>query len=243
MRTRVRTGVAVVVTAGVLGAAGSAASAGATYSWTVQPSFTVAGPTTLAAVTAFNRADAWAVGARTAADGSAQTPLAAHWDGTRWTPVPSPGAGGLNDVAGTGRADVWAVGGTADGASSTIQRWNGTTWTAVPHVAATADSPLTLTAVTAISGRDAWAVGFRGVLDASSGHTQHWDGRTWREVPVPTPAGAVLSLLTSVSDAGPYAVWASGLALTENGFSPYFVRWDGARAGVTSTAISSPSRR
>jgi hypothetical protein len=198
----------------------------ATTTWTVMSGPAVAGPNTLAAVTAFGPADAWAVGGR----GSGS--LTAHWNGRRWAEVRSPGAGSLSDVAGTGRADVWAVGGTADGTASVIQRWNGARWTAFPHVAATAASPLSLAGVAAIRPADAWAVGFRGTLDQAVPHTQHWDGRAWHEVPVPAPGGAALSFLTSVAGSGPSGVWAAGVALDERGFSPYFVKWDGVRWSI-----------
>ena len=60
--------------------------------------------------------------------------LILHWDGSRWSQVPSPNvSGGANQLFGItaiSANDIWAVG-TAGGAPLAM-RWNGSDWSVVP---------------------------------------------------------------------------------------------------------------
>jgi hypothetical protein len=77
--------------------------------------------------------------------------------------------------------DGWAVGDIQPKASGLtyplIEHWDGVRWTLAPspHVNNGIDGGLS--GVTAVSTRDAWAVG--GTL------IEHWDGRRWRVVQNP----------------------------------------------------------
>jgi len=80
--------------------------------------------------------DAWVVGGQ--ASGSVgQSTLAAHWDGTQWTIVPSPNAtsnDALGAVSAISSTDVWAAGcgicGSDAGQGSIIvEHWDGSQWT------------------------------------------------------------------------------------------------------------------
>ena len=66
----------------------------------------------LTTVSAISAIDIWTVGAYVLANGNTQN-LVEHWNGTRWSVVPSPNVGG-NDFLGASAAvsanDVWAVG-------------------------------------------------------------------------------------------------------------------------------------
>src|SRR3954470_5097868 len=87
-------------------------------------------------VAAVSANDAWAVGAADDLD-SGHT-LAAHWNGTKWTviPTPSPGSFGVLDgAAAVAPDDVWAVGYYFVGGNFTplTIHWDGANWTEVPN--------------------------------------------------------------------------------------------------------------
>src|SRR5512135_2821947 len=97
--------------------------------------------------------DVWAVGDNTG-------PLIEHWDGTKWSLVPTPSAaaaGTLNAVTATAANDVWAVG--FAGGSNLVMHFDGTSWSVAP-------APLVrnshLSGVSAMSSTDVWAVGSAG---------------------------------------------------------------------------------
>jgi hypothetical protein len=94
----------------------------------------------LTSVSAVTANDVWAVGRYGNHDGGPpdQT-LIEHWNGGRWTVVPSPNPGGpsvdndLWGVAARGSNDVWAVGGVGaflnpQFSSPVSLHWNGSTW-------------------------------------------------------------------------------------------------------------------
>jgi len=126
----------------------------------------------LKGVTAVAHDDVWAVGdsIKSAIDGvSTSKTLIEHFDGTRWSVVPSPNVGAGNNVL-TGVAahaanDVWAVGYDDDHSGSIPVRktvwmhWDGARWSVVPSPnSGTGDN--TLLGVIAPAGTtDAWAWG------------------------------------------------------------------------------------
>jgi hypothetical protein len=94
--------------------------------------------------------------------------LIEHWDGHVWSIVPS-ARPSVNDlvvatlygVASTSATDVWAVGeystGAANSAFTLIEHWNGVRWSIVPDPATHGQA--VLWQVSAVSSKDAWAVG------------------------------------------------------------------------------------
>ena len=91
----------------------------------------------LAGVATVSNSSAWAVGY--AGRSSAPRVLMLHWNGTAWSLVTLPNAGGegsqLFGVAALSAGDVWAVGHTqeSDGAILTLgEHFNGTAWSIVP---------------------------------------------------------------------------------------------------------------
>lgn len=82
--------------------------------WTAVPSPSPgAGLNFLTGIDGISPTDAWAVGTDSNADGSSEQSLILHWDGTAWTPVATPSAGGtdfLSSVAANASAGTWAVG-------------------------------------------------------------------------------------------------------------------------------------
>lgn len=165
-------------------------------------------------LTALSSTDIWAVGSQERS-GSPQG-LILHWDGRGWRQIalpPDAQAGILQfaDVAASGPHDVWALG---SGDSIEVQRrphlvhWDGTTWRQTPLPDEQND--LNLYRIAAISPGDAWAVGERGIqgLTDLAAIALHWDGQTWREVPVPDVGR--YPRLFSVSARATNDVWAVG---------------------------------
>ncbi|HZD86451.1 MAG TPA: hypothetical protein VE088_00420 [Gaiellaceae bacterium] len=149
--------------------------------------------------------DLWAVGSYFFRAGRRHThhTLVVHWDGRRWTQVPSPSPGGnsrtslLNDVTAGSASDVWAVGRyVRHGNQPLVEHWDGTRWSVVSFPGSGG-----LSGVTALSSDDAWAVG-----ETSVGH---WDGSAWSAEGTPG-SNDLLNELAAVS---PSDIWAVGLRL------------------------------
>src|SRR6202035_2512430 len=84
--------------------------------------------TTLGSVTCTTASNCWAVGTESASSGS---PIAnafvVRWNGTLWSTVATPTAGGLGSVTCTSSSACWAVGPNTPGsASGVLLQWNGT---------------------------------------------------------------------------------------------------------------------
>lgn len=103
----------------------------------------------------------------------------------------------------------------------------------------------TLTAVTALSPTDAWAVGYQNSnnLNFSKTLTMHWDGTRWRVVPSPNPGSPPRcrnfnsgNVLNAVAAIAPNDVWAVGLSFTCDALlKPMALHWDGTRWRVVPT--------
>src|SRR5215470_16583378 len=95
--------------------------------------------TVLTGVDVRTASDVWAVGYYS--DGSAERPLALHWNGSTWSNSPIPGAGSLRKVTAITAGNVWAAGTYYDGSAQRNQtlvvHFNGTAWTTV----VSADAP------------------------------------------------------------------------------------------------------
>ena len=90
--------------------------------------------TVLTGVDVRTASDVWAVGYCN--DGSADRPLALHWDGSAWTNLTVvPGAGLLRDVRAISPTNVWAAGAyylaSAQHYRTLVVHFNGTKWTTV----------------------------------------------------------------------------------------------------------------
>jgi hypothetical protein len=138
----------------------------------------------------------WAVGGSDdEGEGTATHTLTAHWNGRRWTIVPSPGnGGGLAAVAHqAGGSDYWAVGSFGDGEQPLAMHWTGSAWQLVPvPLPAGADSG-DLSGVISFGRHDVWAVGTWGLTTSSAiqfhSLLEHYDGVHWSVVPITKPSG------------------------------------------------------
>jgi hypothetical protein len=149
----------------------------------------------------------WAVG-DTGKDGGAEVNQILHWTGKKWTEasVPSPGGTGSGDfselfaVRCSKPSDCWAVGERRKGSGPTLDvalHWNGKKWIQVPTPApggTGSDDFSNLFEVTCASSSNCWAVGEYGNGDAVGGEVVlnqalHWNGKAWRQVHTPNPAG------------------------------------------------------
>ncbi len=119
-------------------------------SWSIVPSPNIIGDTNLlSSVSAVpsndssegRHSEVWAVGSTCnqfdCFDGLYQ-PLAMHYDGRAWSPVPTPNLGpnygGLSGVAAISRNDAWVVGTSFDTSGNTqalTEHWNGHAWSVV----------------------------------------------------------------------------------------------------------------
>jgi len=134
---------------------------------------------------AVSPSDVWVVGQKQGASGLFET-LAEHWDGRRWSvvPTPNPGSTGnhLYGVDAVSSDNVWAVGqqlGAQAPDQGLVEHWNGHRWSVVP----TPVSPVASVDLqgVAVSGGQVWADGEAYSPSASGGrpfiehlHNGHW---------------------------------------------------------------------
>ena len=170
----------------------------------------------LNAISAVSANDMWAVGNQ-----------AVHWDGSRWTSLPAPNLDGsvtnvLLSVAAVSSGNAWAVGMfSPDGIHSMpmAQHWDGSAWSLANTAQFAGDQGAFLSAITAISSSDIWAV---GSLTHASGREEplfeHFDGVTWSQIAGP-PTGVPAASLSAISAVSSSDIWAVGSAIAEH--------WDG----------------
>jgi len=178
---------------------------------------------TLDKVAILSPSSAWAVGDYYT--GKANLTLVEHWNGKVWKRTASPSPGGrsrfnvLAGIAATSPSNAWAVGfyQTATGYQPLIVHWNGKVWrrTASPGLGGAYTQTL-LRAVSAQSANNAWAVGTFGNATSSQTVTLHWNGRAWKRVASPNPAGlAQVNALYGVA-ATRSGTWAVGYYVTSS---------------------------
>jgi hypothetical protein len=177
----------------------------------------------LNSISAISANDIWAVGiyANKTVMGNSET-LLEHWNGTSWTVVRGPNSGGfLSSVTAISAHDVWAVGdigaigNTASGYQGTqtlVEHWNGNSWRIVkslnPGIAANA-----LDAVTALSAKDIYAVGYTSnnfADQVEQPFIEHWNGSSWSVVDGPTMATGLNNLNAVTWIPGSSKIWAIG---------------------------------
>ncbi|HEY1332391.1 MAG TPA: hypothetical protein VGH10_13090 [Actinomycetota bacterium] len=219
--------------------------------WSAVPSPNRSGKNNdLNGVAAIATDDVWAVGQVALRNNTEARTLALHWDGTSWSPVPTPNPatafGSYNtllSVSAIASDDVWAAGWSSNPDLNTIQmlfeHWDGHRWSL-------AQSPTPLgsfqfaNGVFAIASDDVWAVGDDQTHSPSASLSAHWDGQKWTIVPTPRFGGGEEALHAVVAS-GPDDVWAVGDDLPGGsvvGASPVAMHWTGS--GWKLASVPSP---
>jgi len=185
-------------------------------------------------ISALSENDVWAVGVSYNTERTISSSLIEHWNGSRWSVVPSPNPSStlniLYGVAAVTTNDVWAVGYAATASSgAVIMHWNGSVWTVVPNPPSSVFFS-NLMAVAVISANDVWAVGSGRVFDDDVTLTLHWDGTAWSFVSSPNVAGEVDNTLSGVAAVASNDVWAVGTQQPESLTDPHTLtlHWDGS---------------
>jgi hypothetical protein len=194
------------------------------------------------AIAGSSATDIWAVGDylpdTNDSNQDATLPLAAHFDGNKWTASPVPNVGpnfntlfGVTDPSGS----PWAVGVRLDSAyrdRALVEHWTGGSWQPIEVPQPGTERDLFF-AATSTSTSDVWAVGDQQGPDGRfETLTEHWDGSSWSVVPSPDPGDAG-NHLYGVAAAGPDDAWAVGQQLDASGTdTPLVEHWDGSRWSV-----------
>jgi len=187
--------------------------------------------------------DVWAVGYHLGSKNTNDT-LTEHWNGTRWSVVPSPNVGSSSNVlVGVARVPgstlIWAVGYTQDihGKASTLtEQWDGTSWNVIPSPNVGLGDAV-LQKVTAISASDIWAVGYyTPSINTQQALIEHWDGTSWNIVPAPNIGSGSNALVGITQVPGTTQVWAVGYYTTNTNTEQALVeQWDGTSWNVLPT--------
>ncbi len=189
----------------------------------------------LVTVAATSADDAWAVGSTgEASEGTGQTTLIEHWDGSTWAQVPSPDPAGqaseLQGVTAISADDAWAVGQTTTGSGAykpLIMHWDGSSWSVVTSPDPAGDS--LLSKVSAGSADDVWAVGYTSQCGHGGGNcttvAMRWDGSSWTTASTLNPSSSYLNAFLGVTVTGGDDVWAVGSTDYD---STLIEHWDGS---------------
>jgi hypothetical protein len=198
----------------------------------------------VSSISASSAKNIWVAGYASAANGTFTEII--HWNGSAWSKVPSPNPGKTLDlvfsVSADSSSDAWAVGQYCASACQTLSptyhgfalHWNGIKWSQAPLPVTNSES---LTAVDAVSAKDAWASGQVTLSHNRGGPLLlHWNGKKWSKVSVATgfPQAFAFSSASSGWGVGP------GSFLHWNGRSWSFVP---VRAPLTSDFFGASTDR
>jgi hypothetical protein len=174
------------------------------------------GSSYLNSVSAVSATNIWATGDYSAESGgiTSDRTLVLHWNGHRWSQVPSPSPGSFYDALGTVRGvsatNIWAVG-TYAGSDirdrSLILHWNGRAWRQVPSPDPGKQSD-SLNGLAVVSASSVWTTELYSNSSGMAGTSLilHWNGRAWTKA----AAGSSGSDLTNVSASSAANAWAVG---------------------------------
>ena len=190
--------------------------------WTIVPSPNSPTGTyhVLEAVEAISPTDIWAGGSWYV--GNNRGPLMMHWDGSKWTLVPTPGFPWIGDISAVSTDDVWAIGG---GYNETLaMHWDGSEWTNMP-VPQPPDGHMVR--IVAVAANDVWVAGVTYNTPPPPA-MYHWDGSQWEVVELPLGTTAFHSI-DGLSALPSGEIWAVGQYAPQfSGVRPLSLRWDGS---------------
>jgi hypothetical protein len=125
----------------------------------------------------------WAVGWGSPDGDGAQFATGMLWNGKKWRRVELNAESDFEGVSFIRGGGAWAVGSINNGDFVLAARWTGSAWQQVPVPVPPASTAreCNLTAVSATSARDAWAVGscWNTGLTKTSTWIVHWNGKAW----------------------------------------------------------------
>ena len=158
--------------------------------------------------------------------------LIEHWNGSRWSVVPSyappaPAGGYLTSVTCVSSADCWTAGTTTDSSGNAdttlIERWNGSAWVGTSSANPPGLPQDTLSGVTCVDATDCWAAGASGTASIGGSETpfqpqaflEVWNGQTWSMDDSPDVTAE--SILGSVACVRGVSCWSVGgsIAVTD----------------------------
>ncbi|MEY9849841.1 hypothetical protein [Streptacidiphilus sp. MAP5-3] len=155
------------------------------------------------------------------------------WTDTATAPLPAGTDTRFNAVTSDSSRDGWIVGDDAPTVGGIVtEHWNGAAWklAKAPVPAATIQDTAGFLGESGLSSRDAWAVGWAQVPsapDGPNGHlvglVEHWNGTSWKIVPLPKLAGAWA--LDAVTEINTHDIWAVGSNLDQD--QPVLLHSDG----------------
>jgi hypothetical protein len=159
---------------------------------------------------------------------------------------PSPAVSGFSELLGIkaiSRSDAWAVGAYQSHATPQplIEHWNGPAWK-LQHPAVAGSHGSILTAVTAVSATNAWAVGYALTASPSVSATliEHWNGHSSRVQSTVNPVANCF--LYGVAARSASDVWAVGGQLTGTTKAATLVEhWNGMTWGLRASPNPSPA--
>lgn len=185
----------------------------------------------LTSVRCITTGNCWAVGIAQP-NGGGDLSQALHWNGRKWSVVPTPEPGGtvsgdintLFDVACQSPANCWAAGeyGSQSGGILLLNQalhWNGRKWSLVPAPEPGGTGHGDFNALGSIRCRSAsscLAVGTYGTLGSTVNllnEALRWNGSAWSQVVIPSPGGTsdgAFSQLVSLACTSSSNCWAAG---------------------------------
>ncbi|CAL9327148.1 hypothetical protein [Streptomyces sp. SudanB182_2057] len=183
--------------------------------------------------------DLWVFGTRWASTGSDRIH---HYNGSTWSAnlSPNPKSNAIADAEAVTRNSVWTAGSVSiDGAPEAyypaVNHWDGQSWKTTKF-----DFGGGFEAIDVRSENDIWAVGYRdrNVTNTERDYqplAMHYDGISWRQVPVPETPESMYVLYEVISD-GPDDVWVSSGTRVSHWNGSSWTRHD--VSGESGTAVS-----
>jgi hypothetical protein len=199
-------------------------------------------------VAAISPTDVWAVGFFNAQPTSTPGTLIEHWNGQKWSVVPSPSPGQLSNLFGVKAVsanDIWVAGffyNNAGNSQGLIEHWDGRKWSVVPGPSpGLTNNELHTLAV--VSAKEVWVGGAQSNDQGNTYQTliERWNGKTWNVVPSPSP-GSPYNDLQGVTAISASDVWAVG-KYSGNTFVDQTLaeHWDGKNWKVVPTRDIGPA--